>query len=253
VASENGHSNEQRPFIALGAAMRYRSSMKRSRDKRWSKGASCRRHLRNHYQAKEQATNNLALVYRAGFSLLELLLVAAIILVLASLYFGPSSGSRERALQAACQKNLQKLYIAMQIYGNDFAGTFPKITCARNSAEVLDLLVPRYISDTSAFICPASDDSPAPKESLKKRRISYAYYMGRSITNSEEPLVTDKQVNALAKAVGQPIFSSTGKPPGNNHGKLGGNLLFCDGHIDSMPPIAAAPLNLTATGVLLNP
>src|SRR5260370_32558565 len=89
---------------------------------------------------------------KRGFSLLELLLVVAIILVLTSLYFGPSAGSRQRALQAACQKNLQKLYIAMQIYGTDFGGSFPKVAGARTSAEALEVLVPRYISDTSAFV-----------------------------------------------------------------------------------------------------
>jgi prepilin-type N-terminal cleavage/methylation domain-containing protein/prepilin-type processing-associated H-X9-DG protein len=190
---------------------------------------------------------------RDGFSLLELLLVAAIILVLASLYFGPSAGSRQRALQAACEKNLQKLFVAMQIYATDSGGLYPKAPGARTSAEALDVLVPRYSSDTAVFVCPASDDSAAPAESLKKCKISYAYYMGRGVTNSADALVTDKQVDALVKNVGQPIFSSTGKPPGNNHGKLGGNLLFCDGHIESMPPTASAPLNLSQGEVLLNP
>jgi prepilin-type N-terminal cleavage/methylation domain-containing protein/prepilin-type processing-associated H-X9-DG protein len=190
---------------------------------------------------------------QAGFSLLELLLVAAIILVLASLYWGPSTGSRQRALQAACEKNLQKLYIALQIYSADFGGKLPQLPTARTSEEVLDILVPRYTSDTSVFICPASDDLPLTSGSLKKRKISYAYYMGRGITNAAEPLVTDKQVNSLPKTAGEPIFSSTGKPPGNNHGKFGGNLLFGDGHIESMPPTTSKPLSLSAGEVLLSP
>lgn len=195
----------------------------------------------------------LVLPRRGGFSLVELLLVVAIILVLSTLYFGPSSGSRKRALHAACQKNLQKLYVAMQIYANDSGGVYPKVPAARTSAEALDALVPRYTSDTSVFICPAGDDSSLKGGSIKKHKISYAYYMGRGVTNSAEALVTDKQVDALAKGAGQPIFSSTGKPPGNNHGKAGGNLLYCDGHLESMPPSASAPLGLSTGEMLLNP
>jgi prepilin-type N-terminal cleavage/methylation domain-containing protein len=226
--------------------------MERGRDERCCRGVSHRRHQEIHAGPVERS-NRTAIRVQTGFSLLELLLVAAILVVLASLYFGPSANSRQSALQAACQKNLQKLFIAMQIYANDSGGNYPKVAGARTSAEALDVLVPRYTSDTSVFICPASDDSPIPNQSLKNNRISYAYYMGRGLTNSAEALVTDRQVNTLAKAAGQPIFSSTGKPPGNNHGKMGGHLLFSDGHLDSMPALASAPLGLNEGEILLNP
>ena len=190
----------------------------------------------------------------SAFSLLELLLTVAIVLVLVSLYWGPNSSSKQRALQIACQANLQKLYVSMQIYANDFAGRFPQMPGARTSAEALSILVPRYNSDTAAFVCPASDDSASQAgESLKKRKISYAYYMGRFLTNAQAVLITDKQVDTTAKAVGQPVFSTTGKPPGNNHGNSGGNLLFCDGHLESSPPSSAFPLGLGPGEVLLNP
>src|SRR5579859_336612 len=162
--------------------MQYRNNMKCGRDGCCYEWASRRplqgdnRHVRRGHWDQIPAT---AL---GGFSLLELLLVAAILVVLASLYFGPSGSSRQRALQAACQKNLQKLYIAMEIYSHDFNENFPKVPGARTSAEALGVLVPRYTSDTSAFICPASDDSPISDESLGKHKISYAYYMGRAMT-----------------------------------------------------------------------
>jgi len=69
---------------------------------------------RSYNQAQRFETNafesiRISRVFRLGFSLLELLLTVAIILVLASLYWGPNAGSRQRALQTACQKNLQKI------------------------------------------------------------------------------------------------------------------------------------------------
>jgi len=189
-----------------------------------------------------------------AFSLIELLIVVALLLVLTTMYWGSTSGSRQKKLQAECQNNLQKIHIAMEIFANDHDKKFPATTGARTSEEALDVLVPRYTSDTSSFICPGSKDSALPGgESFRKRKISYAYYMGRRLEDTPEPLISDRQIDTLSKAAGQAVFSSTGKPPGNNHGKTGGNVLFSDGHVQQSPPNAAFSLVLTQGVVLLNP
>lgn len=189
-----------------------------------------------------------------GFSLLELLLVVAILILLTTLYWTPSTGSRQRALQAACQRNLQKLGIALQIYAKDSDGRFPLLSNAVRSEQAFELLMPRYTSDSSVFVCPAGKDSvPAAGASLTNARISYAYYMGRGFGNAQDVVVTDAQVNTEAKAAGELIFSSDGKAPGNNHDKSGGNLLFSDGHVGTSPPRAAFALPLRTGERLLNP
>jgi len=190
----------------------------------------------------------------SAFALIELLVVVALLLILTTMYWGSSSTSHQRRLQTDCQDNLQKIYIAMQIYANDHAGKFPAVAGARNSEEALDGLVPRYTVDTSVFICPGSGDSSLPSgESFRNRKISYAYYMGRGPANAQEVAMTDRQVDTQSKAAGQYIFSSTGKAPGNNHDKYGGNLLFCDGHVELSPALAPFSLVLTQGVVLLNP
>jgi prepilin-type N-terminal cleavage/methylation domain-containing protein/prepilin-type processing-associated H-X9-DG protein len=191
----------------------------------------------------------------AGFALMELLVVAAILLLLLVLYWGPStSKNRQREAQKECQDHLQKIYMAMNIYATDHAGKFPEAADARTSAEALDALVPRYTVDTAVFICPGTKDEPLPAgKSLRQHKISYAYYMGRRAADSQQVLMSDQQVDAQPKAAGEFAFSTTGKPPGNNHDKLGGNFLFCDGRAESSPPRVPFSLALTQGVVLLNP
>src|SRR4051812_27254075 len=143
----------------------------------------------------------------SGFSLIELLATALIIMVLFTMYWGGNAGARQKSRQAACLQNLQKLEVALEIFANEHSGRFPDKPGAKNSAEALDALVPKYTADTSLFICPATSDGPLPGgESIAHRRISYAYYMGRKSGSAEEALVTDRQVDAKSKAPNQQVF-----------------------------------------------
>jgi len=190
-----------------------------------------------------------------GFSLMEVLAVVAIILLVFTLYWGSGdSASRQRQTRKECQNQLQRVYMALSIYANEYAGKFPEVTNARTPAEGLAALVPRYTVDTALFICPGIKKSPVPSDQpFREQRISYAYYMGRRAEESQGVLMSDAQVDPSAKKPGEAAFSSTGKPPGNNHGKIGGNFLFCDGRTESSPPVVPFSLGLTQGLVLLNP
>jgi prepilin-type processing-associated H-X9-DG protein len=77
--------------------------------------------------------------------------------------------------------------------------------------------------------------------------------MGRRASDTADALMSDEQVDTLAKAAGQPAFSTTGKGPGNNHAKSGGNFLFVDGRVERSPAMTPFSLVLTQGVVLLNP
>jgi type II secretory pathway pseudopilin PulG len=189
-----------------------------------------------------------------AFSLIELLAVVVLIAIAFALLESDLSPSHRESQAELCSDNLQKIYLAAQIYANDFRA-FPLNTNARTSEQVLNLLVPRYTSDRSIFVCPWSRDRDIPSgAALGEYRISYAYYMGRgSNAGSDDFLLSDRQINTQSKGATDQVFSLTGESPGNNHRKYGGNVLFCDDHVENIPPRTPFSLAFSNGIVLLNP
>jgi prepilin-type N-terminal cleavage/methylation domain-containing protein len=190
----------------------------------------------------------------SAFSLIELLVVLALLLILTVLSAGRLTSSAKRRELSACGGNLQKIYLALSFYRNDH-GAYPFLPGAQSSGEPLSLLIPKSTTDTEIFICPASSDKPLPEsEPFAKSRISYDYYMGRG-TNDDprEIILSDWQVDTSPKARGQLLFSFDGKKPGNNHQAVGGNLLTCGGAVVFSPPKAAQDFLFPSTVKLLGP
>jgi len=194
-------------------------------------------------------------VAHAGFSLLELLIVMALIIVLFTLYWSGGSRSYQTKQLANCEKNLQNIYVALKTYAIDNNSRLPVLANSTTSEPVLSQLIPRYTTGTEFFICPGCKDSALPEaQPFAERKISYAYYMGRKIEDGPgEPLMSDRQVDANPKLLGQTLFSADGKKPGNNHNKYGGNIMFCDGNVQTSPASSAFNLTNAPNVVLLNP
>ncbi len=190
-----------------------------------------------------------------GFSLLELLLTMAIIVVLFTLYFSSGSQGNQARKLKECENNLQNVYAALRTYATDNKDALPGLPQAQTSEAPLSLLVPQYTTGAGFFICPGSKDKSLPDaKPFANRKISYAYYMGRKLADgASAPLMSDEQVNTLPKTAGQIVFSPDGQPPGNNHNKYGGNVLFCDGNVQSSLPKAAFDLPTGTDVILLNP
>src|SRR3954469_421554 len=191
---------------------------------------------------------------RGAFSLIELLVTMALIIIIFVMLYGKSSRRFQYEQKQACQGNLQNIYISLQLYANDANGLFPVRKDAKSSEQALTLLVPKYSTVTAPFTCPGTKNAPLPEgEAFEKRRISYAFYMGRRSSEGTAPLMSDAQVNDQPKVRGQQLFSPDGKKPGNNHHKYGGNIMTCDGNVEMSGPKASVSLVLTQGVVLLNP
>ena len=193
----------------------------------------------------------------AAFSMIELLLVVAILAIVMILYLNylnPTTSRRDREL-TSCRENMERIYLAMDIYARDNKDNYPVVTNAHSSEEALAPLVPHYSSDTGIFLCPASaaaDTTQPTNVAFRDWKISYAYYMGRRASDPAA-VMSDAQVDTQPKSQGDTVFSETGKPPGNNHGKGGGNFMMCDGSVFPSGVNAPFPLRFTQPIVLLNP
>jgi prepilin-type N-terminal cleavage/methylation domain-containing protein len=91
---------------------------------------------------------------RRAFTLVELLVVIAVIAILASILFPVFAQAREAARSNTCAANLRQLGIALQLYGRDHDGRYPP------QDPGLPALVLPYVNDISIFRCP-SDAAPA--------------------------------------------------------------------------------------------
>src|SRR5436305_464359 len=72
---------------------------------------------------------------RGGFSLLEMLIVLALILIMSVMLYGSGSRSYQQKQKLACQKNLLNLHIALQLFANDHEGSFPVAPGARTAED----------------------------------------------------------------------------------------------------------------------
>lgn len=190
-----------------------------------------------------------------GFALIELLIVAAILVILAVMYNGRASSHFQKAQQAACRQNLQTIHIALQTYANENKDRFPADAFSKSSQEALAKLVPQYTTRTDAFTCPGRKEDPLPTaQPIKNRKISYAYLMGlTSKAAADQWLMADWLLDTKPYAKGELIFSRDGEGTANNHSEFGGVILFVDGSAEISKPNAKFAITAPKGTKILNP
>ena len=79
---------------------------------------------------------------RRAFTLVEILVVIAIIGVLAAILFPAFATARERSRSTACLSNLKQIGAAMAMYGADYDGRFPYAVDQFDKVEATGTLFP---------------------------------------------------------------------------------------------------------------
>lgn len=86
---------------------------------------------------------------RRGFTLIEVLVVVAVIAILAAILFPVFARAREAARTSTCRSNLHQIGLALGMYARDYDGKLPP-----RSNDLKPLALP-YVNGESVFRCPS--------------------------------------------------------------------------------------------------
>jgi len=142
---------------------------------------------------------------RQGFTLVELIVVVAIIAVLVSISVPVTSRVVQSGKATACSANLRNLGTALQLYLADHKQIMPPLQAGRQSTSdnvpVIDNTLNVYLPDPRVFACPAdnagiftaSGTSYYWNSILSGQSIAHLVFFLSNGQNSQIPVLSDKQ------------------------------------------------------------
>lgn len=114
-----------------------------------------------------------------AFTLVEMLVVMAIIGLLAAMLLPALARSKDHARLAQCRNRLRNLGVALRLYADEREGALPVSTCVDGPhTELTEALEGHYIEDIRSFYCPAETHPLRcfSRENFAAGRIGYFYY-----------------------------------------------------------------------------
>ena len=196
---------------------------------------------------------------RKAFTLLEILVVIAIIAILAAILFPAFARARENARRASCQSNLKQIGLGIALYTQDYdeklshydgMGTPGPDSFTENDVLWADVLQP-YVKSKQIFICPSATHSGSPKTRTTTASASFYYGVAATLqtteyaftnhsptpvsslsefTNPSETLLVLDRSDATTASYDYFVNDDPFRAAGKLHFE-GPNCLFADGHV----------------------
>lgn len=189
---------------------------------------------------------------RCGLTLIEVLVLIAIIMILAALFLPIFKSSNESARRTTCASHLHQIGKAMFMYADVPAnGIFP--TCSTTTDPYADseplaamsLLYRGYVADPRVFWCPCLPPLPPPVSRIvptvnappefNVNNCAYGYDPGHSPKDLSTAILADR------KGKGQ-NSDTHGRNAGQNVCLGSGNVEYRTTPINPVAPAGAAPL-----------
>lgn len=182
-----------------------------------------------------------------AFTLVELLVVVAIIALLAAIMFPVFANAREKARQSTCASNLRQLATAMTMYSHDNDEVYPWTdhyagVPSPTYGYYWQALIYPYVNSSQVYLCPTSDqnadgynprmDQPVfDKATYSINVLAFPDDIGTPASSIPQPSRLIMLGDSDAGPIGPPHYLfrfymySTGRHSG------GCNLAFADGHV----------------------
>jgi prepilin-type N-terminal cleavage/methylation domain-containing protein len=200
----------------------------------------------------------------AGFSLIEVIVVIAIIAILIGLLLPTLQGARAASKSIACQSNMRQIGVAMAAYAAENAGwLFPPDDGNFTTLAPVYHRWPQIVMHTKPppdptstdprdwtpkiVLCPADDADPNEAHSyvvnghLVEKKVRYfSKNFGGPVTNSDvvvmgEKITTENDYYVETSAAGTSDYKGVVEP--HRHGiRLKSNFLHLDLHVDNREP-----------------
>lgn len=186
--------------------------------------------------------------FKAGFTLIEVMIMLAVIGVLAGILLGVFSRIQEKGRSAVCQSNLHQIYLGMQQYVQDNDSRYPH-AWESNGSSWQHRIFP-YIKNAQVFQCPSlAYLRKVPPSSYSPLNASDYTYNGVRLLIKELPRYGKREsaVNSnsattflnvcFVLSVSDEVASSCGRTMRSNgvrHHSGGTNWSFLDGHVKWM-------------------
>ncbi len=147
---------------------------------------------------------------KRGFTLIEMLVVIAIIGALAGITYPLASSFIGKSREASCLNNLRSLGVGLQTYIQEHNNHLPMLEAGRKSKTeeipVLDIALLPYFETPEAFKCPAdsklydaSGSSYLWNSTQSGLLVSELAFFGIKDRPDKIPLITDKEAWHLGK------------------------------------------------------